>query len=658
MNERPIRQTKTFPRGFLPGTPCLAPTEILSRKSGSGTSVYGKTLPTSACKESALITDLAVTTEFLGPGEGSQCCSGGSSPPPPALSPASSSPTNLMHNFFNHTSSPSPPVIVAEIAGQSSASSRSNSEKNHCHSILTRDAICKPSLIRSPSPTEERTSELTHCAPRLTSLSPCSSSSSPSSVKHAGGSLPILEKISIVMGSPRKTLPESQTRFTLYSSTKEEKIHSPVGMRSPNIAIPVSLASTECQVQCHRLEQVNADLVRATLKEELPVQQRGRCTNRGPRKRNLNAITRKRRRIKQRRNDSDSDYDLEKGAGGLSRGKSRAVAALRRIKQRTAKKKSNEQDATGDLKKVVSTEASTNKRYLESPFLCLCQSGGTVASLSHFAATIQSRSRLSSSLLASNPPDPIESAFEAAPMPAHIISPALRGLSAAGSSTTNLSSSIPPCCPLNVGPGFVPQKAAENPDARTVFSGISYKPSVQHRLRDIQQTLESSSYETVWLCAFCGEDNNFLGLGSLYGPYYVSAAEKSQIISECVAEASAVTTSPTSHPPVKETRSEKKGKLASPGVITSTLTRSAAAQGRSTVANMGALRLVIKAPNNRTQKERANSFKPRISANGEVWVHLECALWAPGTYIIGDGTIGGLGDALQLSLDTVSSCVH
>ncbi|THD19223.1 hypothetical protein D915_009962 [Fasciola hepatica] len=445
-------------------------------------------------------------TVFSGTGEGSQCCSGGSSPPPPALSPASSSPTNLMHNLFNHTSSPSPPVIVAEIVGQSSASSRANSEKNLSHPVLAREAACKPSVMPSPSTVEERTSQRPCSAPRLASLSPCSSSSSVSSVKHVGNGLPILEKISIVMGSPQKSLPENQTRFSLGNANTipERNLDSPIAFRSPNISIPVSLAPSECQVQCHRLEQVHTDAMKVTMKEEITLPQRGKCANRGTRKRGLRNITRRRRRTKQRPGDSDSDFAFGRTTGGLSR-------------------------------------------------------------------------------------------------------------------------------------------------------GISYKPSVQQRLRDIQQSLESSSNQTVWLCAFCGEDNNFLSLGGLYGPYYVTASEKAQIIPECVAQLSISPRTPGSHSPGKNSRSGKKGKPAGSGVITSTLTRSAAAQGRSTVANMGALRLVIKAPNNQTVTEKVSSLRPRISADGEVWVHLECALWAPGTYIVGDGTIGGLGEALQLSLDTVSN---
>ncbi|VDQ06955.1 unnamed protein product, partial [Trichobilharzia regenti] len=135
-----------------------------------------------------------------------------SSPPPPALSPVSSSPTHGSSNTNNNNtnnqpSSPSPPIIVAEIRGPSSISSLSASEKStHAGETFKMASQQIPQTLNKPSANSR--------CPRIVSdISMSSSSSSSSSTSssstlnetiHVTNGLPILEKISIVLGSPIK----------------------------------------------------------------------------------------------------------------------------------------------------------------------------------------------------------------------------------------------------------------------------------------------------------------------------------------------------------------------------------------------------------------------------------------------------------------------
>lgn len=187
-------------------------------------------------------------------------------------------------------------------------------------------------------------------------------------------------------------------------------------------------------------------------------------------------------------------------------------------------------------------------------------------------------------------------------------------------------------------------------------------------MRDNQSILSGIRHEDPWLCAFCGRDNTFLELGCLYGPYWLTEAERMQLPTDLVDQmvASPPKDTPTSPSDMAGDRCQRKRSAGRPRnvVITSALTRSAAAQGRTTVANMGALKMVIKAPKEKTAtaaaapKQRQQELElARVGSNGEVWFHADCVLWAPGTYIQGNGTIGGLGEALQIALDCVGGSV-
>ena len=128
--------------------------------------------------------------------------------------------------------------------------------------------------------------------------------------------------------------------------------------------------------------------------------------------------------------------------------------------------------------------------------------------------------------------------------------------------------------------------------------------------------------ETVpWLCCFCGQVANHQGLGDLFGPYWPDnyQPDPTSTVSSC--PSSPPQLSPA-EPFKKKRRRRDSGSVesAQPGV-----------------------------------RKRRNS-KLSCSSEGvpERWVHIECAVWSHGVYILG-GSIHGLEEAAAVAAQTVSS---
>lgn len=611
---------------------------------------------------------LSVTTDFPR-NDTNQFRSYSNSPPPPALSPANSSPRPSAGQF-NQTASPSPPIIVAEIGGQSSASSRATSEKGS-NTGRAADYFLATSIpprfkeIRNHAGKSLTVPEITPTS----SSSPSSSSSTSSSalsdrVEYVANGLPILEKISIALGSPLRNLAES-SHSTQHKDDKAMGKGSCIGSPIiPEVSTSVYehfkdlSASLRPTVLADRLENVE-NLANVLKPQEQPLVSRRKSNAR------RRGGGQRRSRLKNRKVDSDSDFEV----GGTRFGR---MTRGRRLGPRVVDKhgpsrksrliKSNK---SSDLPRPrASAETTFNRRYLESPFLCLCQSGGTVSSISQAVQRLHHHRYASSAqqdhTIASCSTD---ASVVATSHPAHIICPALQDLSCSQNGVNSLyaQSSIPSNCPLNTSArGANPllvNPVMENSESRTLFSSLTYKPATQMKNRD-NGSFDASSAR-VWLCAFCGKDNSFLELGSLYGPYWVAEAECAQLPTEMVAPKEFPFANGPSKPSDTNSNVERLSRRARSGVVTSAVTRSGAtaSQGQPTVSKTGALRLVIKARTNRTAqsatKPAADLF--RIGPTGEVWFHLECVLWAPGTCIQGNGTVTGLGEALQLSLGTLCS---
>ncbi|CAH8542553.1 unnamed protein product [Schistosoma turkestanicum] len=609
----------------------------------------------------------------------SQCHSCGSSPPPPALSPVSSSPTHGSNNQNNQPSSPSPPIIVAEIRAPSSISSHSASEK----SSHTRGAFkmmnqhASQILNKPPNSSCPRIVSDMFISSSSSSSSSTSSSSVLNEANHAANGLPILEKISIVLGSPKR--PVSDNSIVRLNNTdspsKSEDLKLPKLVLENHIHLP---GSNENSLE--KLDESFKANSSATNEDTKSIVL-GRRSKIATRRK---ATIRSRRRLKSRkiRGDSDSDFEpFSQSQAGGSRGRADARALIRRVQQKVGSKKSIA-GAASDTPGGTSADIAMRRKYLESPFLCLCQAGRTVSSLMKTSnnstkySCIPSGSKIGCDNSATdNELTDMNSSFSA-----HIINPALRDLSVQQVNGNISHCTMPVSCPFKANlTGSESMKVDKHDlgiESRSILAGITYRPSGPLRVRDYQFPT-SINPKSLWICAFCGEDNNYTELGCLYGPYWLTEADIKQLPSELIYdstseyEPSDTTTQPNTPTTSISRRAKSIEKAIRSGVITSTTTRSAAAQGRPTVANTGVLRLVIKASNgtinnnhcltnNSPDLSKVNKdskfSRPRVGSNGEVWFHFECALWAPGTYVNGNGVVGGLNEALQLALN--AHCSH
>ncbi|CAH8613451.1 unnamed protein product [Schistosoma margrebowiei] len=605
----------------------------------------------------------------------SQCHSCGSSPPPPALSPVSSSPTHGSNNQNNQPSSPSPPIIVAEIRGPSSISSQSASEKSsHPRGAFKTNQHAPQILSKPPNSSCPRIASDMFMSSSSSSSSSTSSSSILNEANHSANGLPILEKISIVLGSPRRPVGEN-------SIIRANNTDSP--LKNEDARLPKLVL--ENHIHSSNSKENSLEKVDEPLKADSSVTNEDTKSNvlneksKVATKRKTSARSRRRPKSRKIRGDSDSDFEpFSQSQAGGSRGRADARALIRRVQQKVSNKKSIA-GVTSDTPGGTSADIAMRRKYLESPFLCLCQAGGTVSSLMKTSDNFTKYNCIpsGSKIVCNNSTTNNELIDMNSSFSAHIINPALRDLSVQQVNGYFSHCTIPVSCPfkanLTGSASIKLDKHDVGMESRSILTGITYRPSGPLRVRDYQFPT-SVNPNSLWICAFCGEDNNYTEIGCLYGPYWLTEADMKQLPSELIYDSTneyqspdTVTHSNTPITPVSR-RARSIEKAIRSGVITSTTTRSAAAQGRPTAANTGFLRLVIKASNSTINNDHSptknppdlskitNSCRPRVGSNGEVWFHFECVLWAPGTYVNGNGVIGGLGDALQLALN--AHCSH
>ncbi|KAM7534086.1 hypothetical protein Aperf_G00000112042 [Anoplocephala perfoliata] len=313
----------------------------------------------------------------------------------------------------------------------------------------------------------------------------------------------------------------------------------------------------------------------------------------------------KRRRAQKRRwsNGNDSDYEI------LGKRASFLKKAQEKVQKAVAQKRGSK-----------AGEITVQQRYLKSPFFCLCQSVNEVAA--------GASKPVSDSL----PPNGDQSLSLHS---AHVINPA-----------------VPVDEPINC-PILQANNAAKNRPIRILdkptnelsafFATSRYKPTLRPGSSYPDPRIPPSYTETAcpsWRCVFCAEPPTFDRLSPLYGPYFVgpevtakfSPAPSLRLVIKAIAPPPDGTISTKNLPEVAPSPNKKR-------IINSSSKTKGKAGGSED-----------------RSENPADSTSNRIGRDGEVWCHLECVLWAPGTYIRGDGIIGGLDDAVTMALET--PCSH
>lgn len=253
------------------------------------------------CSTDQRLRCLTVSTESFQCKDYNQNMSG-SSPLPPALSPVSSSNHSNDH-AINQPSSPSPPIIVAEIRGSLSVCS------------FNSDNLCNEKKFDANTLKINNKVENSACS-GITSTSTSFSSSSSSlnekvsRIDKSVSSLPIFEKMSMVLGSsPQKLLDSS------FTNVKNE-------VRANNLLADGT---------------VNTYLETKSFEET--VGQSHVISNAKAVKR-ITSVARKKRRFKTNRfnEGSDSDFELNKPLASF-RGRSDARALIQRVKKTAQSKR-------------------------------------------------------------------------------------------------------------------------------------------------------------------------------------------------------------------------------------------------------------------------------------------------------------------------------
>jgi len=113
---------------------------------------------------------------------------------------------------------------------------------------------------------------------------------------------------------------------------------------------------------------------------------------------------------------------------------------------------------------------------------------------------------------------------------------------------------------------------------------------------------------SVWCCVFCGKDSRFLSIGSIYGPYFLPSTVLKELSKDCLFS-------------LDSKSNKSSGKL----------------------------------KNIKNDDVFVSETERVVPSTGEFWTHMECALWAPGTFFDGS-RLDGWSEAVPLALQSCCTC--
>uniref|UniRef100_A0A0V0J5U1 Transcription factor 20 n=1 Tax=Schistocephalus solidus TaxID=70667 RepID=A0A0V0J5U1_SCHSO len=527
------------------------------------------------------------------------------SPLPPALSPASLSPANSS-NFNSSRASPAPPVIADEDELRPSLPYVSAHPNRPTAPPNLTSSVDGPSKSTDYDPFEKRTriqTQSSSCTSESTSSSTSTSSSCedvPLRPSRTNG-IPILEKMSVSLIAPKVEPAKITPTMPSPAQNSPAAILIDSSMCSIATKVPAVCSPTKeaASTDIRALHSVGA---KTEVKVELSAEPSAAASQATAKKRRP-PTKRKRAAAKRWKHDSESDFEFDVRLG--PRRARNAVNLVKSVKEKAKSRTSRNAKGKTDSKLPSVAELASRRRYLESPFFCLCQSSSSSEAVGVPGGSGEATKDVLGDLPSS--------------MPAHVVNPALKDCSSTFYSLGDPR--VTSLCPLlqeqNAGKVGVGNKNAlcsggaclardrtTISELQSFFANSFYKPTLRPNVRDTRlPATYSDSACGAWCCVFCGEDPDFLLMGPLYGPYFLAEPTASKLLAQQTGDSPQQSAALSALPPdlVITCTSPRKPSGGNSEVVSSAVTRSSAAAAAANptrpvvAANTGGLRLVIKA---------------------------------------------------------------